>query len=209
MNTTAEQVPWSGLLTLESQHQSLSAGCSPFHPVSGLQYIVHQDILFVALFDGPIHLVYNFSWRPSWVNPTVPSGAVESVTSQSYAPTSLQLSKLARSVVFRVQTEELSFLNANTFHGMVFYDDAGALVWFHEYVLSLRCHVRRLTPRSCRVKQPSTFSYKQESGYNGMMVVTQLWTPNSASGNHLDELIIRDLKGVVDGRACGERFPSL
>jgi general transcription factor 3C polypeptide 4 len=147
MDTTQKQVPWSGLLTLEIQHQSLSAGSSPFHPVSGLQYIVHQDVLLITLFDGSIHLVYDFSWQPSWVNPTAPSGAAESVASvsQSRAPTSLQLSKLARSAVFRVQTEEISFLSTNTFHGMVFYDEAGAMVWFHEYALSLHCHVWYLT----------------------------------------------------------------
>ncbi|KAF8201349.1 putative zinc-finger of transcription factor IIIC complex-domain-containing protein [Mycena galopus ATCC 62051] len=57
---------WTGLRTLPLSPLRLSAGMSPFHPVSGMHYVRRKDILLVCLYDGSFHVVRDVSSDPGW-----------------------------------------------------------------------------------------------------------------------------------------------
>lgn len=76
-----------------------------------------KDILIVTLADGSFHVVQNLSSFPSWSEDVI---------------TSLQLSKVARSVFVEIQDGNVDSVDMNRITGATSFDGAFNLVWTQE-----------------------------------------------------------------------------
>ncbi|KAJ6551185.1 putative zinc-finger of transcription factor IIIC complex-domain-containing protein [Mycena capillaripes] len=138
---------WSGLRTLPiARTPNLSAGMSPFHPLSGMHYIRRRDVLMICLFDGSFHIIHNVSRDPSWT----PSKPDDTISTQ-------KLSVAARSLFSRVEPGPIDSELENRISGMVSYDGSATVTWVHE---------------ACR---PADFSYKHDAKHNSIFIVARMW----------------------------------
>ncbi|OAX44098.1 hypothetical protein K503DRAFT_706991 [Rhizopogon vinicolor AM-OR11-026] len=138
---------WSGTRTLFLQTQNLSIGSSAISPVSGVSYVLHRDVLILALFDGSFHVIHNLSVEPTWS----PLHADDTLTST-------ELSRASRALFAKV-TPGISRMDVNRISGMVSYDSQSTLVWIYEQV-ALR---------------PADFSYKHEAKHECMLITAPFW----------------------------------
>ncbi|KAJ6498553.1 putative zinc-finger of transcription factor IIIC complex-domain-containing protein [Mycena vitilis] len=138
---------WSGLQELPlARIPKLSAGMSPFHPLSGMHYIRRRDALMICLFDGSFHIIHNVSVDPSWT----PSNPDDDITTQ-------KLSIAARSLFTRVESGTVDSELENRISGMASYDGSATVTWIHE---------------ACR---PADFSYKHDAKHNSIFLVARMW----------------------------------
>lgn len=108
---------WSGSRVLFLRNQKIHKSSSAFHPVVGLNYILHQDILIVTLTDGSFHVVQNISSDPSWSG-----GCVNSY----------QISKAVRSAFVESQNCDVDLVDMNKITGVCLFDDGSTVVWAQE-----------------------------------------------------------------------------
>ena len=99
------------------RNQKIHKSSSAFHPVVGLNYILHQDILIVTLTDGSFHVVQNISSDPSWSG-----GCVNSY----------QISKAVRSAFVESQNCDVDLVDMNKITGVCLFDDGSTVVWAQE-----------------------------------------------------------------------------
>ncbi|KAJ7097604.1 putative zinc-finger of transcription factor IIIC complex-domain-containing protein [Mycena epipterygia] len=154
---------WSGLRRLPiSPSPKLSAGMSPFHPISGMQYMRRRDALMFCLFDGSFHVIHNISLDPSWT----PSNPSNNITTEN-------LSVAARSIFTRVEPGTVDLDLVNRISGMASYDGSATVTWVHE---------------ACR---PADFSYKHDAKHNSIFLVARLWddTDDEALLQDLSDLL--------------------
>ncbi|KAF7777534.1 hypothetical protein Agabi119p4_3606 [Agaricus bisporus var. burnettii] len=162
---------WSGLITLRLQTQKIHRSSSALHPVAGLNYVVDKDILIVTLADGSFHVVQNFSSFPSWSEDVI---------------TSLQLSKVARSVFVEIQDGNVDSVDMNRITGATSFDGAFNLVWTQEAM------------------RPPDFSYKHEAKHSSTLVVAKLFEDEESS----NELLLENLAHLLESvRASSGRCP--
>ncbi|PPQ73141.1 hypothetical protein CVT24_009134 [Panaeolus cyanescens] len=143
----ADPAFWTGHRTLRVQSQKISADSSPFHPVSGINYIPKRDVLIVTLFDGSFHVIRDFSTNPNWAEHPVPDEPL----------TSGVLSGVSRAIFKKVEKGSVDRGDMVQMNGSVAYDDNSTLAWVYES------------------SRPSDFSYKQDAQHNGMLVVASMW----------------------------------
>ncbi|OJA09194.1 hypothetical protein AZE42_00702 [Rhizopogon vesiculosus] len=161
---------WSGTRTLLLQTQNVCTGSSAISPVSGVSYVLHRDVLILALFDGSFHVIHNLSVEPTWS----PLYADDTLTST-------ELSRASRALFAKV-TPGISRMDVNRISGMISYDSQSTLVWIYEQV-ALR---------------PADFSYKHEAKHECMLITAPFWQLNdetvlpsgSAPVHHLRALML-------------------
>ncbi|KAJ7240849.1 putative zinc-finger of transcription factor IIIC complex-domain-containing protein [Mycena haematopus] len=138
---------WSGLRALPIVRQpNLSTGMSPFHPLSGMQYIRRRDALLICLYDGSFHVVHNVSSDPSWT----PTSLDDPVSTQ-------KLSITARSIFTRVEPGVVDPQLENRISAMMSYDGSATVTWVHE------------------AGRPADFSYKHDSKHSSIFLVARMW----------------------------------
>ncbi|KAH7882278.1 transcription factor IIIC subunit delta N-term-domain-containing protein, partial [Phlebopus sp. FC_14] len=137
---------WHGTRALRIETQKLSIGSAAFSSVSGFSYVNEMDILIVALFDGSLHAIHNFSLDPSWL-PQSPKGHL----------TSSALSHTSRAFFAQATPTGIDFTQVNRISGLVSYDLHSCLTWIYESL------------------KPSDFSYKHEAKHEYMLLTAPFW----------------------------------
>ncbi|KAF9220011.1 hypothetical protein BS17DRAFT_854039 [Gyrodon lividus] len=138
---------WHGGRVLFIQAQRLSIGSSAFSSISGFSYVKQRDVLFVALFDGSLHVIHNISTEPSWT----PTSSDDQLTSEA-------ISQASRAFFARATPAGIQYMDVNRTNGLVSYDSHSTLTWIYE---SLR---------------PSDFSYKHEAKHECMLLTAPFWS---------------------------------
>ncbi|EKM83014.1 hypothetical protein AGABI1DRAFT_118415 [Agaricus bisporus var. burnettii JB137-S8] len=140
--------------------------------IAAMQWIeLATHILIVTLADGSFHVVQNFSSFPSWSEDVI---------------TSLQLSKVARSVFVEIQDGNVDSVDMNRITGATSFDGAFNLVWTQEAM------------------RPPDFSYKHEAKHSSTLVVAKLFEDEESS----NELLLENLAHLLESvRASSGRCP--
>ncbi|KAI9451937.1 putative zinc-finger of transcription factor IIIC complex-domain-containing protein [Lactarius psammicola] len=149
-NEQDDRGTWSGLRTFQLRRQAVSSGSSMFYPPSGLIYSPERDAVFLSLFDGSFHVIYNVSFSPTV---TPPNGAAEQDNF-----TSSNLSSMSRKVFVQVEGGAVPHVEMNRISGMVSFAGFPIVCWTHERSMS------------------SDFSYKHEARHSSILVVTKMHT---------------------------------
>jgi general transcription factor 3C polypeptide 4 len=118
---------WTGIYTLSLAAQDITSDSSAFYPISGIEYIPHEDTVVLSAFDGSFYVIRNLSTAPEVAHSQI-SGflATEGLTLQ------------ARASFVRVETQDakssvaITREDVNRISGMTAYDGASTLTWIHE-----------------------------------------------------------------------------
>jgi general transcription factor 3C protein 4 len=118
---------WSSFCALDLETQDLTSDSSAYYPVSGIEYIEHDDSLILSLYDGSFHVITHLSTTPQVTDPAT----CEGLSSEA-------LSLQARTAFVKIESREARPLAAITRHdanrtsGMTSYDGGRTFAWLHE-----------------------------------------------------------------------------
>jgi len=151
---------------LELRNIPLSAGSSPFTPLSGATYVKSRDKVVLAFLDGSFHVIHNVSSDPSWPSPISDGGAA--LDSQS-------MSTRARGVLGRESAGSATWMDVGRTYGMTSYDGAGTFAWVYEKL------------------RPSDFSYKFEAKHENILIVSSMY---AETDENVVKMVVEELNDL-------------
>lgn len=130
---------WSGIRTLTICPHVLSVGSSELHPVTGIVYVLQEDILLVSLFDGTMRVIHKVFVDPQWSS--------ESPSSLNSQCLSEAVRRIFVGTMQGIEQEEVTNNDVNRISGLISFDGCATLLWtqqsFRPADLSWKIEARR------------------------------------------------------------------